>query len=322
MPGLRPRRVVDRLGIRLAHLDRLALAEDNNFVVTQANEAFKTIHSRGPSPASIVVRDGFIARPKRIYVAGEDETTTRPKPPIANLIRSQGLALRLELALIFLAQCNPHPGRKAIPLPVSAASQDDDEALGLINLFATGTRHRGGSNYRRRAPAMRARQVENALDILAAPTLQLVRLASGAGRSRYDSMSLNRETGVPSAKDVARYSIPAQRSNVSIPVEFFTRGWIQVMTDSEIWNWLVRRHRARTVAPPQTSAAGLRLDARDRLRWYDLTRDAWDTHQVLGRLGLLTANLELDDRELSKDAHNAMRSAISALRDDLIERAV
>ena len=26
-------------------------------------------------------------------------------------------------------------------------------------------------------------------------------------------------------------------------VTFFTRGWLQVLTDSEIWNWLVWRHR-------------------------------------------------------------------------------
>ena len=28
-------------------------------------------------------------------------------------------------------------------------------------------------------------------------------------------------------------------------VRFFTPGWLQVLTDSEIWNWLVWRHRAQ-----------------------------------------------------------------------------
>jgi hypothetical protein len=57
------------------------------------------------------------------------------KPPVTNLIRSQGVALRLELALLFLRQCKGGAGAK-ISLPVSALKQDDD-ALGLINFFAT-----------------------------------------------------------------------------------------------------------------------------------------------------------------------------------------
>jgi len=116
--------------------------------------------------------------------------------------------------------------RAKISLPVSALKQDDD-ALGLINFFATGNRPRPNANYRRSPSAMRTRQVQNALDILAEPSLQLVNLSAGSGSGKYDSMWLNQDKPVPVAGHVT----------------FFTRGWLQVLTDSEIWNWLVWRHR-------------------------------------------------------------------------------
>ena len=67
-----------------------------------------------------------------------------------------------------LAACRAGGARAKISLPVSALKQDDD-ALGLINFFATGNRPRPNANYRRSPSAMRTRQVQNALDILAEP---------------------------------------------------------------------------------------------------------------------------------------------------------
>ncbi|HEX5905682.1 MAG TPA: hypothetical protein VFY56_01595, partial [Propionibacteriaceae bacterium] len=92
---------------------------------------------------------------------------------------STAIALRLQLTLLFLRQCTAGRGAK-IPLPVSAWAQDDD-ALGLINFFATGNRPRANANYRRPRPAMRTRQIQNALDVLAEDKLQLVTLSDGKG---------------------------------------------------------------------------------------------------------------------------------------------
>jgi hypothetical protein len=187
---------------------------------------------------------------------------------------------------------------------------------------------------------MRTRQVQNALDILAEPSLQLVSLSAGSGSAKYDSMWLNQDKPVPVAKDMPRYTMPGSEV-VSIPLTFFTRGWLQVLTDSEIWNWLVWRHRAGMNTAADNSAKSLKLNAGDRLGIYDLTRDAWDTHQVLGSLGLLTAtpgeitsavtlrgqrfNKEphefgLDDRPLQQDALHAVLAAVAATLDYLIER--
>jgi hypothetical protein len=107
--------------------------------VANANEAFRATYDAGVKPNSILVRSAFIARSTKIYVAGDRDGSHRVKPPVANLIRSQGVALRLELALLFLRQCKGGAGAK-ISLPVSALKQDDD-ALGLINFFARATGH-------------------------------------------------------------------------------------------------------------------------------------------------------------------------------------
>ena len=336
----RPRRVVDRLDTRLAHLGRITTSESGTFVVDQANQAFLSLYENGGKPASILVRAGFVARSQRVFVDGDRDLTPRQKPPIATLIRPRGVALRLELALLFLAQSAQHASAR-VPLQVSA-HQGDDDALGLINLFATAPQHRAGSNYARPRPAMRARQVENALEVLASGQQQLVELGARIRRGPgYEVLWLNRETGVPAAKDVSRYTRPKPHDAViSIPIEFFTNGWIQVLTDSEIWNWLVWRHRGNMSDSSRTSATGLRLDAGERLGWYDLTRDAWDTHQLLGSVGLLTANpgevkstltvrghrfrkepheFDLDDAPLTTNAKYAVISAVSYMRDALLD---
>ncbi len=334
-----PRTVVERLQTRLNQLDRLASSADNNFTVWKANEAFQTTWERGAQPSSIVIRSAFIARDKKTHIAGDRDRTPRPKPPIANIIRPQGVALRLQLTLLFLRQC-ARGGGATIPLPVSAWAHDDDDALGLINFFATGNRPRADANYRRPRPAMRTRQVQNALDLLAEDKLQLVTLSDGKGARRYTPIQLNQDRPVPTAKDMPRYTVPTSNA-VSIPIQFFTRGWLQVLTDSEIWNWLVWRHRGRMETSDQSSAQGLKLVADDRLGIYDLTRDAWDTHQLLGVLGLLSAipgettststprgqrfvkephEFDLDDKPLHQDGHHAVLAALATRMEYLTER--
>lgn len=83
------------------------------------------------------------------------------------------------------------------------------------------------------------------------------------------------------------------------------------------------------------------LPAAARLGWYDLTRDAWDTHAMLDRFGLLTVNpgevttgltsagkqrfqrdphrFELDDMVLGKPGHPAVLAAVAAALDDALD---
>lgn len=75
-------------------------------------------------------------------------------------------------------------------------------------------------------------------------------------------------------------------------------------------------------------------------RSYDLTRDAWDTHLMLGRYDLMFANhgeitgelttsgqrfrkepndFDLDDAVLTKPGHAAVTAAVVAMRDDMLD---
>lgn len=332
MSDSRPRTVVSRLQARINHLERLQ-HRDSGFVVEDANAALRDLYDGGPRPASILLRRSFLARSTFLMVEGDRDKTPRQKPPAARIVRSRGLALRLELALVFAQQSRKNAGARL--LPVQAPGDD----LGLINLFATGTRRGGDTLYRKQRSAMRADQVHNALEILAAEGL--VELGT-AGRNRFEPMWLCHEAGRRPGKDAARYThvAPAERT-VSIPVEFFTNGWIQVLTDSEIWAWLVFRSSGGMTSADIHSAEGIELTAVTRLGWYELTRDAWDTHAMLDRFGMLTTQpgevttgvkdgqqrferaphrFHVDDEVLKQPAHPAALAAVAAELDHTIDK--
>lgn len=327
----------DRLQTRLNHLGRLD-NPDHGLTIEQANNAFADAHSGGAEPLSILMRRSFLARhkPKRFTVAGEHDKTPRQKPPLATSVRSRGVLLRTQLTLLFLAQCRVRPTAK-ISVPVQ--SHVDGEP-GLIDFFSTGTNPHDDTEYRLPRPTMRSRQLENALDSLAGPDLQLVEVGRRAS-GRLDPaapMWLNQESGPQRTGDAPRYRTPsASELVVSIPIEFFTKGWIQVMTDTEIANWLMWRDQGDMRVASASTATDLVLNAQDRLDHYDLSRDTWDTHAMLSRLGLMTVQVGdvdaretkggtrfrsephrfgVDDAPLKQDGHAAMLAAVAALADE------
>lgn len=97
----------------------------------------------------------------------------------------------------------------------------------------------------------------------------------------------------------------AAESVLSVPIEFFTNGWIQALTDSEIWKWLVFRHAAYMSSPTSPPGQGVRMSADTRLSIYDLTRDAWDTHLMLGRYGPHDRQPRRDHQRGDDDRPNA-----------------
>ncbi|WP_069385962.1 hypothetical protein [Cellulosimicrobium cellulans] len=326
----------DRLEPRFAHLRRLE-STDYGLTVAQASAAFRAVYEAGSKPASILIRRSFVARHKRIHVAGEHDKTPRPKPPLATAKRSKGVALRLELTLLFLAQAGQRPTAQ-FRYPVQTGSADE---LGLIDFLSTGSNPRENTEYRLSRPAMRARQVTNALERLAASELQLVEV-SRRSTGRLDAtgqMWVNQETGPKTTGDVHRYRMPTPSEKViSVPVEFFLNGWVQVMTDSEIANWLLWRDQGEMREPGITTADDLFIDAQDRLDYYDLSRDVWDTHQMLTRIGLMSVEageveartttrgtrfhrephkFGLADAPLGQDGHRAMLAAVAELLDEL-----
>jgi hypothetical protein len=333
--------VAHRLQTRLDHLNRLD-NPSHGLTIDQANAAFHTAYDSGARPPSILIRRQFIRRPKYLELAGERDRTPRTKPPLATAIRSRGIMLKLELTLLFLAQCQ-RKGRVS-PLVRHPVNRASDESLGLVDFLATGSNRRPNTTYRRMTESMRARQLKSALDGLASPWLQLVEIAT-TDRSRPDydyGVRLHTEVGPQPTRDQQPYRLPdADRTGVvSVPIAFFINGWIQVLTDSEIANWLMWRDIGGLRSPEQTSNDDLMIWADERLGCYDLTRDAWDTHQTLTRMNLMTVvfsagrradgtlsgysgghrgevhHFGIHDNELSKPALPAARAAIAAIRDD------
>lgn len=324
----------DRLNRRLAHLRRLGDA-DSGVIVDQANESLTNIHTASGKPLSVLVRRDFIARRVPQFGLSDRDRADRHKPPMATIVRSRGIALRLELTLLFLAQTMAkHPHR--VPLPVES-DPENTASIGLVDLFATGTRIAERSKLRRSRQTMRAMQVQNGLNLLAKTGLELVTLSEGPGRAGYEKIVLNYESGRPELKDVSRYTVPSPSSkSVSIPIEFFTNGWIQVLTDSEIANWLAWRDFADMRDPAKVASDPMIMGGGARMATYDLTRDAWDTHLMLGRVGLLNADageaksimtsagqrvrrephsFTMDDTPLREHALKAITDAVRRTRD-------
>jgi hypothetical protein len=332
------RNTAARLQTRLNHLSRLNKPA-HGLTIEQANNAFVDAHGGGSKPLSVLVRRSFLARhkPKVFTVAGDHDKTPRKKPPLAASVRSRGVLLRTELTLLFLAQCRVRPtARISTPIQSQVAGEP-----GLIDYFSTGTNPHDDTEYRLSRPTMRTRQLEKALDTLAGPDLQLIEVGRRAS-GRLDPtapMWLNQESGPQRTGDAHRYRTPsASETVISIPIEFFTKGWIQVMTDAEIANWLMWRDQGDMRDASTSTATDLFLDAQRRLDHYDLTRDTWDTHAMLSRLGLMTVQVGevdatqmvggktkfrsaphrfgVDDAPLQQDGHAAMLAAVAAFADE------
>ena len=250
-------------------------------------------HGGGSQPLSVLVRRSFLARhkPKVFTVAGDHDKTPRKKPPLAATVRSRGVLLRTELTLLFLAQCRVRPTAK-ISTPIQSQVAGEP---GLIDYFSTGTNPHDDTEYRLSRPTMRTRQSRTPSTPSPAPTWQLIevgRLESGC-LDRTAPMWLSQESGPQRMGDAHRYRTPsANESVISIPIEFFTKGWIQVMTDAEIANWLY-------VARPGRHARRLHLDRHRPVprrpapaRPLAISRATpRSTHAMLPRLGLMTVQV-------------------------------
>ncbi len=86
------------------------------------------------------------------------------------------------------------------------------------------------------------------------------------------------------------YVIPEWHENpksiISIPVEFFTRGWVYMLTDAEIRMYFILKHLAIKF-PKAHEEHGVYLVDRDREWLYAITRDIYEAHLTLSRFGLI-----------------------------------
>lgn len=278
--GSPPRRTADRLQSRLDHLDRLRKDQPGQTFV-KAVRTFRRIYEQSSEPSHVLLRRRFVRRAVAIKVESDRDKTPRLKPPAQTLIRPRGVAYRLYLILLAAAQCQPG-GRVASRLNYPIRGDDSDE-ISLINLIAPASNPREETSYKKGFRQMRAEQVHKALGLLADPDHVLLNRFSPPG----PPVQLNLELGPRLDQDHQPWKRPGKDQVVAIPVDFFLNGWVHVLTDSEIAAWLMFRDFGQIGT--KESSDSFTLFAGDRLSWYDQSKDVWDTHAMLGRMGLMTA---------------------------------
>jgi hypothetical protein len=275
-----PRNTADRLQSRLDHLERLQ-ADQPGQTLQKAVATMRKIYDLSAKPKHILVRRRFVRRAVKIEVANDRDRTPRLKPPAQTLIRPRGVAFRLYLILLAAAQCPPtgRPASSRLHYPIKGEPDD----ISLINLIAPGSNPRTGTTYKKGFQQMRAEQVHNALDLLADSDHLLLNRFTPPG----PTVQLNIEHGPRVDQDPQPWKRPGNEQVVAIPIDFFSLGWVHVLTDSEIAAWLMFRDYGQIgtheISDPFT------LFADDRLSWYDQSKDVWDTHAMLSAMGLMSS---------------------------------
>jgi hypothetical protein len=129
--------------------------------------------------------------------------------------------------------------------------------------------------------AQRARQVSSAFSRLS---------KAGLAQHRKGVVIPFHESGRRRDGSSLIYTVPAWYESppgtIELPVEFFTSGWIYVLTPSEIRMYLSLRHLAGA-HPDVHKEQGVYFSATINLAEYNLTRDVYESHLTLSTFGLV-----------------------------------
>jgi hypothetical protein len=264
---------------RLARrLERLAKIED------QAERAC-TGFGRIRTPRNLRIRVEFAMRSDPAAPNGDLADRLLPprneRPPATRLVSPRGIALRLYLTALFVAQSRQSGAQPRNKLPLA----DTDAPVSWIDLIATTAERHSGRVYSGEREK-KLRQVHDALRRLSGSEVQLVRLPDfrRTPTGKYEGFLLMREGGAPiGGGDNQLYAIPVPESKTMyLPGGLFLNGWIHVLEDSELAFMLMlaclRSHFGK---------APVFATSEVRLLQFGLGRDAYESHRVLSHLGII-----------------------------------
>jgi hypothetical protein len=235
--------------------------------------------------AWVYVRHEFVDTgvPVSVQRRGDPSDRSLPakedRPPATRIMSPRGAALRVFLAALLEAQARTRPGNR---LPLAAGGS----TTSWTDLTASDAESSDTPNYHMSASAKKIRQMESALDRLAAEKLvELTGKEEGPGTGKYEKFRLMHEGGRRETGPNIPYQVPdLQRERAfPVPVMLFTSGWIHVLEDTELAFLLMVAARHHTMAG-QT----FRITAADRLLRFGIGRDAYGAHMTLSQLGLVT----------------------------------
>ncbi|MCX2178963.1 hypothetical protein KV205_00175 [Streptomyces sp. SKN60] len=288
--------------------------------VTEASEALGGIWKAGKKPESIVLRTALLR------ADGERSTLTK-------LVLPRGIAVRFYLLALFEAQCRLDAGdlwQNVRPLKgveswstLVAIDGAYDTALGAYDAALKnmppelrGSARAEGRWRTRKLEDLRLRQVKGALRTLEELGHEdaLVSMPRGArGQRLYEDFSLMEEGGRGDMPNPDLYTVPVRSwtaaRTITLPKDFFLKGWIQVLNPSEIATWLILRWMSQW-APKKHRMSGIFLTTRPRMQAFGLRDDAWeDGCQRLLEFGL-TRHAEPPE---------GLKAAVDAIADPVIK---
>lgn len=249
-------------------------------MVADASAAAEELSASGRAPAVVRVRRPYLRHSVPLEVETERNGLPREKrPPAGRLIAPRGVTGRLHLLLLFAAACQAAPGRQwHCSLPIEHGREQPFSLERLVCAFA---RHRGGTGYVASPKANKLRQITEALKAL--NDQHLLDLPHRGEYQPFRDFSLLCDSGQSTDNAPITYRVPsAKEPCIDIPTEFFSHGWVHLLTPSEIaayLMWLDVNQHPQHEEPYVTGA--------ERAGAYGLTREAFETHQALQAFGLV-----------------------------------
>jgi hypothetical protein len=272
--------------VRLARLQRM---QDS---VAEATATLRDHRRR--LLGTVRIRPGFMYKEEPVYGEFSDRRLPpRPqRPPLTRILTPNGAALRLYLLGLFEAQANSAPGMPPLELPLVGSHFK----VGWTDLLASSAQAEGRGNVSISVTDKKIRQLHSALTRLAAKTVKLVYLPNAERRvGKYEQFQLLDEGGVQDEGENSAYVVPAPRATiVSLPSNLFLNGWIHTLEDTEIAFLMMIFHQRR-------EKGGLvKISSYDRVGHFGIGPDAYATHRLLQRFGLIDAYRHPDRDEMGR----------------------
>lgn len=258
----------------------------------EALAATRSLPNKRVDLAHVQIRENYAVLPERAPSGSDRKLPIRSeRPPATRLLTSRGSLLRFSLLTLFEVQTRIRPGRKQL-LNSRPLISTGGTSVGWADLLVTDTRsYKQAGTHRRSIDALAKKQAQLKQTIarLADDSNQLVKLRSGAASNKkFEGFTLLNECGKRAAGPNVPYTVPdlLAPDTFTLPVEFFTNGWVHVLTESEIAMVLMCAHKHSS--HPQ----GFRMPGDDRLQLYAVSPPTFETHALLSKMGLLTVTAD------------------------------
>ncbi|MFB4288341.1 hypothetical protein ACBI99_11925 [Nonomuraea sp. ATR24] len=223
----------------------------------------------GRRPEWIYIRPAFM-----VVLPGDNRD-----PALPRLVKSKGVQLRLELLLLFDAQCRHTLGEQVRNVR-HITPHADEKYASWRQLMLTATDPTRGTG---RGPGdLRARQLTEALRALEEHRLLIIPRDPGGRRRRYNDLQLLSEGSTP--EEYPRYTVPDR--GIPLPRKFFTNLWVFALTDTELATFLLLSF-LRSSFPQRHAEDGIFLTAEMRKEIFRITRTTWRSADMLHRFRLI-----------------------------------